>query len=65
MQTAAKAPRVRKVFCRREIEIDGKRMRFELRADGVWLWRRKSRKKKVVTFRDLVTVANGQGLLKL
>ena len=56
---------VRKLFCKREAEIDGKRYRFELRADGIHVRRWKSRKVKVLTFIDALQVTNGQELLKL
>lgn len=62
-QIGQKKPR--KVFGRRETVVDTKTMRFEMRADGVHLWRKHSPKKKLVTWTDLVHVASGQGLLKL
>lgn len=57
--------KVRHVFGRREAIVEGKVMRFELRADGLHVWRYRSRKRRVLTFVDAVHAANGQGLLKL
>jgi hypothetical protein len=62
---AAKVAKVRRVFGRREAIVEGKTMRFEMRADGVHVRRKRGRKDRLVTFTDLVRVANGQGLLKL
>lgn len=67
LQAKARAPgkKPRKVFGRREAVVDQKTMRFEMRANGVHLWRKHSPKKKLVTWTDLVHVAEGQGLLRL
>ncbi len=60
-----KGTRVRKVFGRREAEVDGHVVRVELRADGVHVRRKRSHRDHIITFRDLWCVANGQGLLRL
>ena len=64
-EPTAKVVKVRRVFGRREASVDGKVMRFEMRADGVHVRRKRGRKDRLVTFTDLVHVANGQGLFKL
>lgn len=55
----------RKVFGRREATVGDKTFRFEMRNDGLHLWRKRSRKQKHVSWVDLVHVADGQALLKL
>ena len=62
-----KRERKRVVLGRRQAEVNGHFYQFSLQADGVHVrlkrgWRKKER---VVSFVDLVHVANGQGLLKL
>ena len=57
--------RARKRFCWREAAVDGKTVRFELRADGLHVRRKRSRKVRVITFADAWLVSQGQGLLKL
>lgn len=66
MTTAAepkKVARVRKLFCRREADIEGKTVRFEMRADGIHVRRKHSRKVRVLSWRDACCAVNGQGLL--
>ncbi len=60
-----RGPRPRKVFGRREAEIDGKAWRFELRADGLHVRRKRARKERVLTFKDALQAAQGQLLMKL
>lgn len=57
--------RQRKVFGRREADIDGRSYRFELRHDGLWVLPKYARKSKLkpMTFADLVD--HSQGQLKL
>ena len=57
--------RPRRVFGRREAVVDAKTMRFEMRADGVHVRRKRARKERLVTWVDLVHMAEGQGLLRL
>lgn len=63
--SVSKATRPRRVFGRREAEVGGKTMRFEMRVDGVYVRRKHGRKQRVLSWDDLVCAAGGQYLLKL
>lgn len=54
----------RRIFGKREALIEGKTIRFEMRVDGIWVWRKRSRRKFRVSFADLWQMANGQFLMK-
>lgn len=52
----------RKVFGRRDVELEGKVWRFELRSDGVWCWPLRRRRRQQLTFLDLAHASEGQAL---
>lgn len=57
--------KARKVFGRREANVDGVIVRIEMREDGLHIWRKRSQKRKHITFDEVWSIALGQGLLRL
>jgi hypothetical protein len=53
----------RKVFGRREVEIDGRKWLFEMRKDGVWCWPKRKHKHIRISFHEVAQLSQGQRFL--
>lgn len=60
-----KRGKTRKVFARRMVMVEGHEVRFEMREDGLYVWRNRARKQRKISFGDLYIVSTGQNLLPL
>lgn len=63
MKTPKSSQRIRRVFGRRIFTVGPEKYRVEMREHGVVLWRSGSKRKREISFPDLLSMAFGQRLL--
>lgn len=51
----------RKVYGRRLVEVEGVKVKFELRSDGIWCWEHRHRTRYKVEFKEAWELSQGQG----
>ena len=50
----------RRVYGRRLVELDGVKVKFELRSDGIWCWEHRHRTRYKVEFMEAWELSRGQ-----